>query len=32
MATQTWSAWPDNPLGSRQVTRIIGLVDFGAER
>ena len=30
MATKTWSAWPDNPLWSWQVTRIIGLVDFGA--
>lgn len=30
MATQTWTAWPDNPLWSWQVTRIIGLVDFGA--
>lgn len=30
MATQTWSAWPDNPLWSWQVTRIIGLGDFGA--
>ncbi|MBI2154930.1 MAG: hypothetical protein HYU24_14695 [Candidatus Rokubacteria bacterium] len=30
MTTQTWTAWPDNPLWSWQVTRIIGLVDFGA--
>lgn len=30
MATQTWNAWPDNPHWSWQVTRIIGLIDFGA--
>lgn len=30
MPTQSWSAWPDNPLWSWQVTRIIGLADFGA--
>jgi hypothetical protein len=30
MATKTWTAWPDNPLWSWQVTRIIGLIDFGA--
>lgn len=28
--TKTWQAWPDNPLWSWQVTRIIGLIDFGA--
>ena len=30
MITRTWTAWPDHPLWSWQVTRIIGLIDFGA--
>jgi hypothetical protein len=30
MSTQTWNAWLDNPHWSWQVTRIIGLIDFGA--
>ncbi len=29
MKTSEWLAWPDNPLWSWQVTRIIGLADFG---
>jgi hypothetical protein len=29
MRTTEWLAWPDNPLWSWQVTRIIGLADFG---
>lgn len=30
MKSQTWQAWPEEPLFSWQVTRILGLIDFGA--
>jgi pimeloyl-ACP methyl ester carboxylesterase len=30
MKTSEWLAWPDDPLWSWQVTRIVGLADFGA--
>lgn len=29
MVTKTYQAWPDNRLWSFQVTRILGLIDFG---
>lgn len=29
MRSETWQAWPEEPLFSWQVTRILGLIDFG---